>query len=86
VSNGSPGFSPVLQIGLGLLLARSTANIGAVRAVVMGASDTGGCFSASPSRRYWTLWSWPTSLRIASIAKPWVPRALVEKPKMGRLR
>ena len=58
------------QINLGLLVATSTANIVAVLrtlpAIVVSASDTGGCFSASPSRRVLTLWSWSTSFRIAS--------------------
>jgi hypothetical protein len=47
------------QIGLGVLLATSTANIVAVLrtlpAIVTSASDTGGCCSASPSRRLLTL-------------------------------
>jgi len=44
----------VLQIGLGLLVATSIAKIVAVPrtlpAIVMSASDTGGCCSAGPSR------------------------------------
>src|ERR1700683_4099543 len=64
------GLSAELRIGLGVLVATSTANMVAVPrtlpAMVMGASDTGGCCSASPSRRVLTLWSWSTSFRIAS--------------------
>jgi hypothetical protein len=49
------------QIGLGILTATSTANKVAVLrtfpAMVMSASDTGECCSASASIRVLTLWS-----------------------------
>src|ERR1700683_2274265 len=64
------GCSAVLQIRLGFLVATSPASIvagpRAFPAIVMSASDTGGCCSASPSRRVLTLWSWSPSSRIAS--------------------
>jgi len=73
------------QISLGVLVATSTANRVAVLrtlpAIFMRAPDTGGCCSASPSRRVLTLWSWSTSFRIAS--KPWAHRSLAGKPKVG---
>jgi hypothetical protein len=81
------GFSPVFQIGLGLLVATSTANIVAVPrtlpAIVMSASDTGGCCPASPSRRVLTLWSGP--LRQGSLQNPWL-NPFAEKPKVGGLQ
>ena len=54
-------FLSVHQIGLGPFVATSTPSTVAVArtfpAIVMSASDRGGCCSASPSRRVLTLLS-----------------------------
>jgi hypothetical protein len=56
------------QIGLGALATTNTANTVAVLfpAIVVRASDIGGCCSVSRSSRVLTLLSWSTSRRTAS--------------------
>lgn len=60
-----------VHIGRVIFVATSTPKIVAVfrtlPEIVMSASDTGGCCSASITRRSLTLWSCSTSRRMASI-------------------